>query len=202
VKSSNPDLASAMTDDLLGMQKLVEPFRARRNRAIAHTDLATKQKIDGQMAPGISRQMVEDVLAKLRQSMNRYDQAFFNNTTVYEMVSRLSDRTETSSRNSSNAPWRFATLRGSKNWAETFGSTVASATRSRRRNELSGRGALLHHSIRQRGGWLKSCRIRPARRRSSIRALRTLVEHLDQHGSSSFGPLGISEGFLGGQISC
>jgi hypothetical protein len=87
VKGSNPDLASAMADDLLGMQKLVEPFRARRNRAIAHADLATKQKIDGQMAPGISRQMVEDVLAKLRQPMNRYDQAFFNNTTAYEMVS-------------------------------------------------------------------------------------------------------------------
>jgi hypothetical protein len=87
VKGLNPDLASAMADDLLGIQKLVGPFRARRNRAIAHSDLVTKQKIEGEVAPGISRQMVEEVLVKLRHLMNRYDQAFFDNTTAYEMVS-------------------------------------------------------------------------------------------------------------------
>jgi len=47
VEEVNPHLASAMADDLVDIQNLVEPFRARRNRAIAHSDLATKQKIEG-----------------------------------------------------------------------------------------------------------------------------------------------------------
>jgi len=45
---------------------VTEPFRQRRNRAIAHSDLDTWLKIRGEIVPGISREMVDSTLGKMR----------------------------------------------------------------------------------------------------------------------------------------
>jgi AbiU2 len=86
VKKQNSELAKSMEGDLTQIRKLAEPFRVRRNRAIAHSDLATKLKLDAALAPGISREMIEEVLGKIRELMNRYDTAYFDKVTAYEMV--------------------------------------------------------------------------------------------------------------------
>jgi hypothetical protein len=72
--------------DLGEILERAEPFRVRRNRAIAHSDLATKLKIDGEVAPGICREMISAILDKMRELMNRCETSFFNSTTAYEMV--------------------------------------------------------------------------------------------------------------------
>ncbi len=63
-----------------------KPFRARRNRTVAHADLATKLKYSKEPAPGISQQAVEDALSALRDFLNAYDYHFRDNTTMYEDV--------------------------------------------------------------------------------------------------------------------
>jgi hypothetical protein len=62
------------------------PFRERRNRAIAHSDLAAKLKIEANPVPGISREMVETILGQMRHLMNSYEQHHFLSSTFYEDV--------------------------------------------------------------------------------------------------------------------
>ncbi len=66
------------------IQELAKPFRERRNRAIAHSDLETKLKLDANPLPGISREMVEKVLESIRAFMNTYGHYYFKSMTFYE----------------------------------------------------------------------------------------------------------------------
>jgi hypothetical protein len=86
VKGHNAELGVMIDADLGEILERAEPFRVRRNRAIAHSDLATKLKIDGEVAPGICREMISAILDKMRELMNRCETSFFNSTTAYEMV--------------------------------------------------------------------------------------------------------------------
>jgi hypothetical protein len=62
------------------------PFRERRNRAIAHSDLAAKLKIEANPVPGISREMVETILGQMRHLMNSYEQHHFSSSTFYDVI--------------------------------------------------------------------------------------------------------------------
>jgi AbiU2 len=80
------ELADKLNSILEAIEEIAKPFRERRNRAIAHGDLATKLKLETNPLPGISRDMVENTLAQFRALMNAYDYHFFNNTTIYEEI--------------------------------------------------------------------------------------------------------------------
>jgi hypothetical protein len=69
---------------MICVREFAKPFRDRRNRAIAHSDLKSKLKLDSNPIPGISRADVEAVLQQIRDVMNVYDQHFFRNTNMYE----------------------------------------------------------------------------------------------------------------------
>ena len=86
VTAHKPGLAATMEADLNEVLQMATPLRKRRNRAIAHSDLATKLKIDGEVAPGISAEMINAILNKIRELMNRYETAYFNGITAYDMV--------------------------------------------------------------------------------------------------------------------
>ena len=80
------ELSEKLLATMERIQELARPFRERRNRAIAHTDLETKLKLESNPLPGISREMVEKALEQIRALMNAYDLHFFKNTTLYEEV--------------------------------------------------------------------------------------------------------------------
>ena len=63
-----------------------EPFRRRRNQAVAHSDLGVTLKITKNPLPGISRADIEAALEVLRRLMNRYEQEFTQGITMYEEV--------------------------------------------------------------------------------------------------------------------
>jgi hypothetical protein len=69
---------------MIGVREFAKPFRDRRNRAIAHSDLKSKLKLDSNPIPGISRADIEAVLKQIRDVMNIYDQHCFRNTNMYE----------------------------------------------------------------------------------------------------------------------
>ena len=72
-----------LLDDL---KTRVKPFRDRRNKAIAHSDLGITLKITKSILPGVSRKEVEDALVVTRKLMNRYEHEFKLNHTAFEHV--------------------------------------------------------------------------------------------------------------------
>lgn len=76
------DLQSLLSD----LKSRCQPFRDRRNKAIAHSDLGTTLKITKAVLPGVSRQDVEEALKVVRKVMNRYEQEFKQGETAYEHV--------------------------------------------------------------------------------------------------------------------
>jgi len=70
-------------DDL---KSRAQPFRERRNKAIAHSDLGITLKINKAILPGVSRKDVEDALDVIRKLMNRYEQEFNLTHTLYDHV--------------------------------------------------------------------------------------------------------------------
>jgi hypothetical protein len=80
------ELSEKLEPILKAVRDLAQPFRDRRNRAIAHSDLETKLKLETNPLPGISREMVEKTLEQIRALMNAYDLRYFKNTTMYQEV--------------------------------------------------------------------------------------------------------------------
>lgn len=81
---SEKDLSEKMNTILMKVQELAQHFRDRRNRAISHSDLKTKLKLEQNPLPGISREMVEKVLEHIRGLMDAYSHHYFKSTTLYE----------------------------------------------------------------------------------------------------------------------
>jgi hypothetical protein len=71
-------------NDLKTINHKCKPFRERRNRIIAHTDLLTAVDVDSNPVPGFSRLMVEEALEAIRQLMNRIQKYFADGQTGYE----------------------------------------------------------------------------------------------------------------------
>ena len=80
------ELSEKLQAAMKKVKELAKPFRDRRNRAIAHSDLETKLQLETNPLPGISREMVENTLEQIRALMNAYDLHYFKNTTLYEEV--------------------------------------------------------------------------------------------------------------------
>lgn len=78
------ELADKLRAILERTHNLAKPFRNRRNRAIAHSDLSTRLNLESNPLPGVSREMVENTLDQIRALMNAYDNHYFSNTTVYQ----------------------------------------------------------------------------------------------------------------------
>jgi len=84
IDTPDAELKEKLEPVMVAIRQLARPFRDRRNRAIAHSDLKSKLKLDLNPLPGISRADVENVLEKIRCMMNTYDHHCFRNTNCYE----------------------------------------------------------------------------------------------------------------------
>jgi hypothetical protein len=102
-KLDDADLSSKLKEilvDLCGQRSpkksgKCEIIRTRRNKRIAHFDLNTSIQHGSDPLPGVSRQMIEDVLALLRQYMNTIQGHYCNNAYLYNGPAVAPHDTET-----------------------------------------------------------------------------------------------------------
>jgi hypothetical protein len=73
------------------LKVMCEPFRTWRNKQLAHLDLLTSMKSGPAPLPGISRQMIEDALAAVRQYLNAIEQHYDDTENGYEHFVMSSD---------------------------------------------------------------------------------------------------------------
>lgn len=83
--TKHKDLVDKAKIDLKEIESASKPFRKLRNHSIAHTDLKVALEEINRI-PGISRQMVEDVLSLICQLMNQIEEYFKEGKTEYKPV--------------------------------------------------------------------------------------------------------------------
>lgn len=83
---------AAQTRSVLDALRLkCEPFRAWRNKRLAHLDLTTAMKSIPDPLPGISRQMIEEALALVREFMNKIEMHYRDSEVGYDHFIMQSD---------------------------------------------------------------------------------------------------------------
>ena len=80
--NQHPQLRPVVQQKWGRFDNLCKPFRLHRHRRVAHTDLETI-KSTGDLLPGISRSMIEDALASMRELMNAVCEHFDKTTQTY-----------------------------------------------------------------------------------------------------------------------
>ncbi len=77
----------ALPEQVTALTRLAAPFRAHRNKRIAHADLGHSLKAaGGPVLPGITDEAIEGLLAALREIMNNIELKYCNGTTGYELT--------------------------------------------------------------------------------------------------------------------
>ena len=76
---------------LNGLQVKCQPFRAWRNKQLAHLDLTTSMKSSSSPLPGISRQMIEEALSLVRDFTNKIEAHYNDSEMGYEHFIMSSD---------------------------------------------------------------------------------------------------------------
>lgn len=84
-------LASKLTPVLKTINERCEPIRPWRNKRIAHRDFGSGLQYEPDPLPGVSRQMVEDALAIVRQFMTELHIALKNADTEYADIDLRGD---------------------------------------------------------------------------------------------------------------
>ena len=83
-EKKHPDLIQILREKLNNLKTQSGPFRKRRNKKIAHSDLLTALSIQSEPLPDISRQSIENALEITRDFMNQINIHFVGIPTAYE----------------------------------------------------------------------------------------------------------------------
>ena len=83
-KHGDNGLAGPNTADPDTLHLKCQPFRAWRNRQLAHLDLPTSIRSSTNSLPGVSRQMIEEALSLVRNFMNKIEAHYNNGEIGYE----------------------------------------------------------------------------------------------------------------------
>jgi hypothetical protein len=87
----NAQLALRLRQLLDALHLKSRPFRTWRNKQIVHLDLATAMKTGPDQLPAISREMIEETLALIREYMNQIEQHYHDAEMGYEHFMLSSD---------------------------------------------------------------------------------------------------------------
>lgn len=77
-------LAAEAKQILGSLMNQCAPFRERRNKRLAHSDLLTSLISGATPLPGVTRQMIEDALSSVREYLNIIDAHYNASETLYE----------------------------------------------------------------------------------------------------------------------
>ena len=80
------NLVTKLTPVLEAIEEKCKPIRPWRNKRIAHKDFGSRLKYEPDPVPGISRQMIEEALAAIRQYMGDLHMALKNAETEYSDI--------------------------------------------------------------------------------------------------------------------
>jgi hypothetical protein len=80
------ELVQNLKEKLDILMSQCDPFRIRRNKVIAHSDLMVALSIKSETTPDISRNSIENALKTVRDFMNEINLNFGGNYTAYEHV--------------------------------------------------------------------------------------------------------------------
>ena len=84
-------LANQTRSILNRLHSKCKPFRAWRNKQLAHLDLTTAMKSTQNPLPGISRQMIEEALELVREFLNKIEGHYMDSEMGYEHFIMQSD---------------------------------------------------------------------------------------------------------------
>jgi len=85
VEASEPHLAVSLEKLLTQLDDKCEDIREWRNKRLAHSDLLTEMQNGAPPLPGISKQMIEEALALVREYMNMIENHYRNTTVAYDI---------------------------------------------------------------------------------------------------------------------
>jgi len=85
------ELRTEVESSLQVLDELSRPIRDLRNKRFAHSDLDEVLQLKIEPLPGIRRQQVEDVLARIREAYALLEGHFLNSTTAFEHVVHTND---------------------------------------------------------------------------------------------------------------
>ena len=80
------DTAEACKEALETLNEVCGPIRTRRNRRLAHTDMATSLNLETQPLPLIPPDLVNKALSLVRSILNTIEGAFRESGTAYQAV--------------------------------------------------------------------------------------------------------------------
>jgi hypothetical protein len=84
-------LIDSLYEKLEVFREQCRPFAPHRHKRIAHRDLRISLNSDAEPLPGISRQMIDDALASVRDYMNTVEGHFCNSKTAYDYFGMIGD---------------------------------------------------------------------------------------------------------------
>ncbi len=87
-----PDLASALDQQWVCVDRVCGPLRLRRNKTVAHSDFATLLGSNIPI-PGISRQQIEDALHAVRKYVNTFRQHYLGGEMYFQGFELIDDGT-------------------------------------------------------------------------------------------------------------
>ena len=82
---THKELKHTLNDSIESLDNYVKPFRERRNRAIAHHDLATITQLRT-TTPSITKTQLQSAIKAISNLLNEYESYRFNSTTAYDMT--------------------------------------------------------------------------------------------------------------------
>jgi hypothetical protein len=80
------DLSSKVESSLDALDELCAPIRALRDKRLAHSDVYEILQLRADPLPGVPRQRIEDVLAKMREVFELLEGHFLDSSTAFEHV--------------------------------------------------------------------------------------------------------------------
>ncbi|MEJ1391601.1 MAG: hypothetical protein RPU34_12020 [Candidatus Sedimenticola sp. (ex Thyasira tokunagai)] len=82
---THKDLKRKLNVHVKDLDSAVKDFRAKRNKAIAHKDLATSMRLRTTV-PGITKKQIKSVSSQIAATLNEFEHYHWNSTNVYDMV--------------------------------------------------------------------------------------------------------------------
>ncbi len=91
LKPAHSDLADEIQGLVAGLRNTADSIRIRRNKTIAHLDLATMLATGPSVLPPVTDSEISDALAEIRQVVNTVNRHFSGNATTFEHISAHGD---------------------------------------------------------------------------------------------------------------
>lgn len=89
--AGNTELARELATVVRELVSAVQPIRRRRNKLLAHSDLALALRGEPRPLPSVKKEMIDEALATMRVLINRVEMHYQQTSTIFEVIGLSSD---------------------------------------------------------------------------------------------------------------